>query len=168
VYVPGRVASISDVLFNFAGTVAGTLLARRFLFQFESIIEATSQQWNPRYASPPALVLGCWTAYQLYPCVPQFTPASIPFETTFLVDPGRFGPNPTYWAEVLTTAAEWFCVALAVESLTWRMRTLWIIGAVGFRLAVLLLRSTRLSPPRSPYCYGWRCLQTFAAVRRSG
>jgi VanZ family protein len=143
VYVPGRVGSICDVLFNFGGTIVGTLLARRFRFRFERIIEATSRQWNPRYASPPALLLACWASYQLYPCVPQFSPGSIPFEVMFLIKSYRFDENPTYWAEVVTTTAEWFCVALAIAALAGRMRPVWIVAAIGFRLAARPLLLTR-------------------------
>jgi len=143
VYIPGRTGSICDLLFNFGGTIFGTFLARRFRLRFQRVIDATSRHWNPGYASPPALLLACWTSYQLYPCVPQFTPASIPFEAMFLLNPRQSGPNPTYWPEVLTATAEWFCVALAIRALAGRMRPIWIIEAVFFRLAVRPFLLTR-------------------------
>jgi glycopeptide antibiotics resistance protein len=130
VYVPGRIGSVCDILFNLGGTFAGIVAAILFKRRLETAIAAMSRLWSPRFYSAPALLLALWAVYQA--------------QALFLLHPRQFDPNSPYWAEILTTTAEWSIAALAAQSLFAGMRPSWIAAAIALRLALRPFLFTRL------------------------
>jgi len=134
VYVPGRVCSLSDVLFNCAGTMMGALTALRFQTRFEALTRRSYRQ----FASPATLLLGCWAGYHLYPFFPFVNTARLGFEIHVLLH-----PNSLLAAEILANTAEWLTAEFALQSLFGRMRPQWIILAICLRIAVRPILITR-------------------------
>jgi glycopeptide antibiotics resistance protein len=144
VYVPGRVGSVCDIVFNLGGAFAGIVLAIRFKRRLETEITAISRLWSPRFYSAPALLLALWAGYQLYPLVPQFRVGSLQAQAIFLLHPRQFDPNSPYWAEILIATAEWLTAVLAAQSLFGPIRSSWFAAALGLRFALRPFLFTRL------------------------
>jgi len=121
VYVPGRDTSLADVLCNTAGALAGAILAAAFAPALE---EAMGKRVH-RPAGSAVLLLGLWACAQLYPFIPVLsrTRLRLAFDAVFTA--AAFSPAET-WA----VAAEWFAVALALETLCGRLRTSWLAAAM--------------------------------------
>jgi len=127
VYVPGRVTSSFDVLCNFVGTAAGALVAWRYQPAFEALVGRRYRQ----FVSSGALLLACWTGYQLWPFFPKIDVGRLPYEVWFL-----FHPQSLLVTDVWANMAEWFVVTVAIQSLTGRLRPWWMIAVIGFRIVV--------------------------------
>jgi len=134
-YVPGRVASLSDLATNTLGAAAGALLA--LVFAPEIIPPLYSQV--RRASQGAALLVACWGAYQLYPFFPIFSSTRFEQVLHTLIATRALSPVAT-WA----AAAEWLAAALALEAVFGRLRTSWLAGA-------MLLSGLRIfMPSRSP------------------
>ncbi|MEP6716783.1 MAG: VanZ family protein [Terriglobia bacterium] len=138
VYVPGRVTSLGDVASNFGGTALGLMAAMIFHKQGEAAAEFVARRFRQHFASSGTLLLICWVAYQLFPFTPQIRIGNLPFEFTLLAHPDGFLP-----AELWTNVAEWFAVALILQSLFGRMEIRWLVAAVVLRIALRPLLLTR-------------------------
>jgi VanZ family protein len=134
VYVPTRVSSMADVLFNCVGTLMGALTALRFQAMFEALTHRSYRQ----FACSSTLLLACWAGYHLYPFFPFVNTARLGYEMHVLLH-----PDSLLAAEILANTAEWFTVALALDALFGRLRLRWIVLAVCLRIAVRPILITR-------------------------
>ena len=134
VYVPTRVCSLADVLFDCAGALMGALASLRFQTTFEALTRRSYRQ----FVSSATLLLACWSAYHLYPFFPFVNTARLGFEIHILLH-----PNALLADEILANTAEWLTAELALQSLFGRMRPRWIILAICLRIAVRPILITR-------------------------
>lgn len=118
VYVPGRTTSLSDVVFNVAGTAAGAGAA----LVFQGALERRFQ----RYGAADLFLLAFWAGYQLYPLFPVFGRTKLRYAFWAMAN-----TNSLSGVEVWATAAEWFAAALVLESLWGRLRGVWLLAAMA-------------------------------------
>ena len=124
VYAPPRQTSLLDVCSNAIGTLGGALASLAFRLAILN--------WKVRRpevaAGAPALLLGLWAGYYLYPFFPLFSRTRLRAHFHLLLH--LSAPPVEIWA-VWANAAEWFAAALAILALTGRVRSVWLLAALA-------------------------------------
>jgi VanZ family protein len=137
VYVPTRVCSLSDVLFNVIGTAGGIAVALAF-----HPVPAGRQRVDPVRASA-LMLLALYAGYQLYPFFPVLSHTHLFQEMRDLWAAAGFSPT-----EVACCAAEWFAALLLVAS-TLRAARGTALGRMPPALALLSLPLRMVVPTRT-------------------
>jgi VanZ family protein len=129
VYIPGRTASLFDAACNAAGAAVGALAAWR-ASRFRGLEAA------------PAVLLGCWIAYHLYPFVPLLSMDRMRFELAIWLHLQSFSV-----VEAWGYAAEWVAVGAALQRIFGAVRPWWMLLALAFHFAA---RPIMVSMPLLP------------------
>jgi len=120
-YVPSRDTSLSDVLSNTAGSIAGAAAA----LLFGPALERAMRRRARRPIASGAILLALWICAQLYPFFPLFGRTRFRGALAALFAPASFSAAET-WA----AAAEWFAVALVLEALLGRLKARWLLAVM--------------------------------------
>jgi hypothetical protein len=126
IYLPARIAALSDALWNGVGTALGLALARAVL------------PWLPRaaahddgYTALALLVIACWLGWRLWPFAPAFSLINV----YHALKPSIFWRALNAWS-VASMAVSLLLIASVVEGLRRPLR--WLLGAACASLAVRL------------------------------
>ncbi len=116
-YIPGRVTSFGDILFNTLGTAAGAVTA---LLVRTGPVGAIVRQGRARYLRPGAwpelgaAVLGLWALSQLTPLVPSLDPGNL-WHGVKPVWRALQSPSELVWTKATADALDLFALGLVVR-----------------------------------------------------
>jgi VanZ family protein len=138
VYVPGRDASLADVLTNTIGSAIGAVLA----FFLEGHLRRIGERRPSQFRSAAVLLLLVWAVAQLYPFFPDIGIWHLRQEFVLLLHNPRFS-----LVETAGDCAEWFAVGLALNTVFAHMRTSWLAVAMLCVPAQLMIADRALTAP---------------------
>ena len=138
-YVPGRDCSLSDVACNTAGAALGALALA--FWRREAERRPSGTEWRPRRRNTGAiLLLACWVGFQWYPFFPSLGRTALRAAVSALFHGHRIQP-----VEVCAAAAEWFTVAVLLETLWPRIQWSWMALVMTACLLRLVVHSRVLT-----------------------
>ena len=129
VYIPVRSPNALDIVTNTMGAALGAVVA----VAAEQRIRSLTATAKGGYRAAGTILLLLWGVHEFFPLFPEIGRGHIYDGLRALLHTGR-PPLVETWV----TAAEWFAVGLALDSVFARMRTWWLAAATAVALAAQL------------------------------